>query len=115
MTLRCLSAGALAIAFLSGGTPARAPQADDGRLGRFERQLEGLRQRLHIPGMSAAIVKDRKVVWAKGFGQADLEKKVPATPETNYRIASLTKTFASVLLLQLVEQGKLNLDDPIAK
>lgn len=91
------------------------PSSEIERLARFEKQLDELREKLRIPGMTAAIVKDQKLLWAKGFGQADLENKVPAAPETNYRIASLTKTFASALLMQLVEQGKLNLDEPMSK
>lgn len=85
------------------------------RIKRLERQLAELRQTLKIPGVSAAIVKDQKLLWAKGLGSADVENKIPATPETNYRIASLTKPFASTLLMQLVEQGKLDLDEPMAK
>jgi CubicO group peptidase (beta-lactamase class C family) len=85
----------------------------DERIKRFEQQLEDLRRALTIPGISAAIVKDGKLLWAKGIGFADVEHKVPATPETNYRIASLTKSFASTLLMQLVEQGKLDLDEPM--
>jgi CubicO group peptidase (beta-lactamase class C family) len=85
------------------------------RPARFERQLEELRAKLKIPGLSAAIVRENKVVWAKGFGYADLEKQTPAAPETNYRIASLTKTFASTVLMQLVEQGRLDLDEPMSK
>jgi len=65
--------------------------------------------------MSAAIVKDQKLLWAKGFGYADLEKRIPATPRTLYYIASLTKPFAATALMQLVEQGKLDLDDPMSK
>ena len=87
----------------------------DERIKRLERQLEDLRQTLKIPGVSAAIVKDQKLLWAKGIGFADVENKIPAAPETNYRIASLTKPFASTLLMQLVEQGKLGLDEPMAK
>lgn len=85
------------------------------RLARFETQLEDLRNLLMIPGMSAAVVKDQKLVWARGFGFADFENKIPATENTPYRIASLTKTFASLLLLQLVERGKVSLDDPMSK
>ena len=85
------------------------------RIKRLERQLEELRQTLEIPGVSAAIVKDQKLLWVKGLGSADVEDKIPATPETNYRIASLTKPFASTLLMQLVEQGTLDLDEPMAK
>ncbi len=85
------------------------------RIKRLERQLEELRQTLKIPGVSAAIVKDQKLLWVKGLGSADVGNKIPATPETNYRIASLTKPFASTLLMQLVEQGTLDLDEPMAK
>lgn len=89
--------------------------ADSARIGRFETQLESLRQELKIPAYSAAIVKDQKVVWAKGFGYADVENKIPATEHTAYHLASLTKTFASTILMQLVQEGKLNLDDPVSK
>lgn len=85
------------------------------RLETFDRNVEDLRALLKIPGISAAVVKDQKVIWSKGFGLADVENKLPATPETPYRIASVTKTFASTLLMQLVEQGKLNLDEPMSK
>jgi CubicO group peptidase (beta-lactamase class C family) len=92
-----------------------APAAEKERIARFGQQLEELRAKLKIPGLSAAIVKEQNVVWAKGFGLADVEKQIPATPQTNYRIASLTKTFASTLLMQLVEAGKLDLDEPMSK
>src|SRR5262245_51805407 len=81
------------------------------RLENLDKSIEDLRTILKIPGISAAVVKDQKVIWSKGFGLADVENKIAATPETPYRIASLTKTFASTLLMQLVEQGKLNLDE----
>ena len=85
------------------------------RLARLEPQLEDLRELLLIPGISAAVVKDQKLIWAQGFGFADYETRAPATENTPYRIASLTKTFASTLLMQLVEQGKVSLDDSMSK
>jgi CubicO group peptidase (beta-lactamase class C family) len=90
----------------------RPSGADSERLARLGQQFDTLRQLLKIPGMSAAVVRDREVLWAKGFGFADLEKRIPATPETAYHVASLTKTFAATLLLRLVEQGRLDLDEP---
>ncbi|MFB0519366.1 MAG: serine hydrolase [Acidobacteriota bacterium] len=81
---------------------------------QFSQFLEELRKDLKIPGLSAAIVKDENVIWSAGFGYADKERKIRATPETSYYLASLTKTFASTVILQLVEQGKLDLDAPIA-
>jgi CubicO group peptidase (beta-lactamase class C family) len=98
--------------------PARSPDQagqEQARIDRFEKELEQLRLLLKIPGMSAAILKDRQVVWAKGFGYSDYEGRVAATPETPYEIASLTKTMAATLLMQLVEQGKVSLDDPMSK
>jgi CubicO group peptidase (beta-lactamase class C family) len=96
----------------SGAKPSRA---DAERLLRLERQFDQLRRTLRIPGMSAALVRDGEVLWAKGFGLADLERKVPATPETPYHIASLTKTFAATLVMHLVEQGRLDLDEPVRR
>jgi CubicO group peptidase (beta-lactamase class C family) len=54
------------------------------------------------------------VLWAKGFGYADYENRIPATPDTVYHIASETKPFAATLVMQLVEQGKVDLDDPVS-
>lgn len=96
--------------------PDRMEQpSDPARIARFETQLESLRQELKIPAYSAAIVKDQKVVWAKGFGYADVENKILATEHTAYHLASLTKTFASTILMQLVQEGKIKLDDPVSK
>src|SRR5688572_5956717 len=88
---------------------------DREQLARFEKQLEELRTLLKVPGLSAVIVRNQPVLWAKAFGFADVEKRVPATSQTPYRIASLTKPFAATLVLQLVEQGKHNLDEPMSK
>ena len=87
---------------------------DKKRLERFENQVDALRSRLKIPGLSAVVLKDQKVVWVKGFGFADLENRVPTTPDTLFHLASITKTFASTLIMQLVEQGKLDLDEPMS-
>jgi len=89
--------------------------SESARIARLETQLESLRQDLKIPAYSAAIVKDQKVIWAKGFGYADVENKIPATEHTAYHLASLTKTFASTILMQLIQDGKVKLDDPVSK
>lgn len=68
-----------------------------------------------VPGASIAIVKNEKIVWKKGYGMADLEKFVPATPSTIYRLASVSKPITAVAVMQLVEQGKIALDSPIQK
>jgi CubicO group peptidase (beta-lactamase class C family) len=89
--------------------------SESTRIAQLETSLESLRQELKIPAYSAAIVKDQKVIWAKGFGYADFENKVPATEHTAYHLASLTKTFASTILMRLVQEGKIKLDDPVSK
>jgi CubicO group peptidase (beta-lactamase class C family) len=91
------------------------PRRDGQILKEFEEDLETLRRQLRIPGMAAGVLKDQELVWAKGFGYADLENKIDASISTPWHIASVTKTFAAIILLQLVEEGKLSLDDPLEK
>ena len=79
----------------------------------FEQELEALAEANTVPGLSAAIVYKQEVIWARGFGYANLENKVPATAETPYRLASVSKPFAAILLMQLVEEQRLALDDPM--
>src|SRR5262245_20301380 len=68
-----------------------------------------------LPAISIALVDDQTIVWAKGFGFADPEKKTPATAETVYRVGSVSKLFTDVAIMQLVESGKLDLDAPVTK
>lgn len=67
------------------------------------------------PGLSIALVQDGAVVWERGFGSRDLASTRPATPETLYGIASVTKSFTCIAMMQLAEQGQLSLDDPVSK
>jgi CubicO group peptidase (beta-lactamase class C family) len=84
-------------------------------LERFAGRLDEYRRHLNIPGMSAAVIRNQQLVWAQGFGFADVENKIKATPETPYHLASLTKTFASQIIMKLLEEGKIDLDDPVKK
>ncbi|RYG43892.1 class A beta-lactamase-related serine hydrolase, partial [bacterium] len=65
------------------------------------------------PAVVAAMVEDGRVVWVKASGTSDLAGKKPATPDTVFRIASLTKAFTATLVLQLVNEKKVALDDPL--
>jgi CubicO group peptidase (beta-lactamase class C family) len=67
------------------------------------------------PGVSVAIVKDGKFVWSTGYGLADIENNVPATPETMYRLASVSKAISATGAMWLAEHGKLDLDAPVQK
>lgn len=71
---------------------------------------EQMRQR-HIPGLSLAVVKDGKVVKARGYGFANLEHKVPATADTVYNLGSIGKQFTATGIMMLVQSGKVNLDE----
>ena len=67
-----------------------------------------------VPGLSIAVVYDQQIVWSKGYGFSDPEKNTPAAPSTVYRIGSITKLFTSTAILQLRDQEKLRLDDPVS-
>lgn len=83
-------------------------------LARLEAKVASLREALRIPGLSAAVVKDGELIWARGFGTAELEDGIEATAETPYGLASVTKPFAAFLLMKKVEAGELDLDTPVA-
>lgn len=87
---------------------------DPGLEATFSMQLDLMRQENRIPGMSAAVLRDQQVVYARGFGYADLQNQVLATEHTPYNLASCTKPIAAVILMRLVEQGRLDLDTPMA-
>jgi CubicO group peptidase (beta-lactamase class C family) len=66
-----------------------------------------------LPGVALTVVHGDRPVWSKGYGYADVNAKAPATPQTRYRIGSITKTFTALAILQLHEEGKLRLDDRV--
>ncbi len=68
-----------------------------------------------LPGLSIALVEGDNVVWSRGFGYRDVERGLPATDHTLYSIGSVTKSFTCIAIMQLAEQGKLSVDDPIEK
>lgn len=68
-----------------------------------------------IGGLTVGVVDHGKLIWTKSYGFADMEAHVPATRETVYRIGSITKQFTAIALLQLVQQGKVGLDDLAVK
>jgi len=69
----------------------------------------------HLPGLSIALVKGETSVYARGFGFRDCERGLPATPRTLYGIGSVTKSVTCLAILQLQEQGKLRVDDPVER
>lgn len=65
------------------------------------------------PGLAIGIVHDGELIWAKGYGFADIERGIPATPESIFRIGSISKVFTAIAVMQLRDEGKLDLDDPV--
>lgn len=98
----------LAMAVLSGAT---APVADPASaVDALMRDYAG-----HAPGASVLVLHDGTPLLRRGYGMADLEAGIAATPATNYRLASVTKQFTAASILLLAEEGVLSLDDPVRR
>src|SRR4030095_4727870 len=97
-----------------GGALAQRPDVK-AALDVLSAWIEGQRAYSGLPGASLGVIHDQELVWAAGFGWGDTGRRVPATAETRYRIASITKTFTATALLQLRDAERLQLDDPLTK
>ena len=91
-------------------TPPGDQDADDVDL-----YIKTSMARQHIPGLSLAVIRDGKIIKAKGFGLASVELNVPARPETVYELASATKPFVATAIMLLVQDGKISLEDKVSK
>ena len=87
--------------------PAESSSVDD--------YIKERMQELHIPGLSMAVVKEGRIVKATGYGMANLETNTPATPETVYKTASLSKPFIATAVMLLMQEGKIGLDDKVSE
>ena len=84
-------------------------------LTQLDAQLTAVMKERNLPGLSAGVVYDHELIWTKGYGYADLERRIPADADSIYEIGSVTKLFNAVMLMKLRDAGKLSLDDPIEK
>jgi CubicO group peptidase (beta-lactamase class C family) len=104
---------------LAFATAARAqeaiPAAWRPALDKFAAQIKADVAADNAGSITAAAVRDGKVVWTQSFGWADRDKHSSATAASIYRIGSISKSFTAVALMQAVERGKVNLDAPVAK
>jgi D-alanyl-D-alanine carboxypeptidase len=87
-------------------------QVNEAGFAKLDKYLESQITQKKTPGLSVAVVQKGRVVYAKGFGKANLENDVEANASTVYRIASVTKQFTATMIMQLANEGKLKLDDP---
>jgi len=108
---------ALVVLAVAGPLPllAEQPPVVNDRIRLLEAWIESQMAYRGQPGLSIGIVQDQDLVWSRGFGFADREGNIPATTDTLYRIASITKTFTATAIMQLRDQGRLELDDPVSK
>ncbi len=79
----------------------------------FSAWIEGQIEIRGLPGIVAGVVADQELVWAQGFGHANVEEQLPMQPDTRFRMASHSKLFTATAIMQLREEGKLRLDDPV--
>ncbi len=93
----------------------RSESVDPERFAAFQAKMEQLREKHHIPSLSVGVVHGKQLVYYGGFGYADVGKKVVPDKHTIYHLASVSKTFAAIVVMKLVEEGKLYLDDPVTK
>lgn len=99
------STGRYSVAVKRAESLAKTPE---GKIDQLMAQYEGNR-----PGGAIAVTHQGKTVFAKGYGQAQLEYEIPNTPQTVYHMASVSKQFTAFAIVMLAEQGKLNLDDEV--
>ncbi|MCC6988807.1 MAG: beta-lactamase family protein, partial [Acidobacteria bacterium] len=103
---------ALVVCVAPGLVPTAAEAQSAATLAAIDREMEHYRLDAHIPGMVWGIVKDGRLVHVKGAGVQDIDVKRPVTPDTRFRIASMTKAFTALSILRLRDEGKLALDAP---
>ena len=111
--MRRISSGTVFLAILFAFSAAAWAQHDTSE--QVDEYVKDRMQQMHIPGLSMAVVKDGQVIKASGYGMANIETKSPATPETMYKTASLSKMFIAAAILLLVDEGKLGLEDKVSK
>ena len=81
----------------------------------IDRIVESAMEDGPISGVSVVVTRGWRVLHARGYGYADVENRIPATPETVYKVGSITKQFTAAAVMQQVEEGNVDLDEPAAR
>ncbi len=113
MNLRRLSTPAASLIFLFATSIAEAQNPATSAV--VTDYVKAEKQRQHIPGLSLLVVRNGQIVFAEGFGLANVELQVPVKPETVFQSGSVGKQFTATAVMMLVEEGKIGLDDPLTK
>lgn len=104
---RCL------LLLLAVAAPVAAAEPEDPRFGTARAAIEQHVVAGGVPSIAVAVAEHGRIVWQQGFGWADRERRIPATADTAYALASITKTITAAGLMILVERGSLDLDRPV--
>ena len=113
--LRLRVTGALAALLVAATGRAQTPAASSDLRAGVERIAKDVLGETGAPSASIAVVSDGKLVLAEAYGNAKLDPATPARPEMRYSIGSVSKQFTATAILMLAEEGKLSLDDPVAR
>jgi N-acyl-D-amino-acid deacylase len=119
------AAACLAVLIACGGEPTTPPVSTPPAeipisgaavpgMGSFDQTITDFMRKFAIPGGAVAVMRDGKLIYARGFGYADVENKTPVQPDALFRIASVSKPITSAAIMTLVEEGRLGLDDRVA-
>lgn len=106
--------GAVLLVSLATGARAEPPITGTALPGLavFDKAVLSLLEKWKIPGASLAVAKDGRLVMARGYGYADVNRMRPVTPDLRFRLASLSKSLTAAAIMKLVETGRIGLDDP---
>src|SRR5918995_3122002 len=99
----------VSLLYCAGSAAAQTPEQVDA----VDRFLKAELARQRIPGMSVAVLRGQSIILARGYGLANVERRVPATDSTVYPVGSLSKQFTAAAIVLLSQQGRLRVDDPI--
>jgi CubicO group peptidase (beta-lactamase class C family) len=89
------------------------PEIPERLAARLDRLVAGAQREKRMPSIAAAVLRDGELAWETALGAADVEARVEATPDTQYRVGSITKTFTAAAIMQLRDAGKLDLEDTL--
>jgi CubicO group peptidase (beta-lactamase class C family) len=112
MTVGALCLAMVVVVLGGSSIAAAAPPRDVDEL---RARIAEIMKQEHLVGAGIALIERDRVVWTGGVGLADRERELPVTADTLFRVGSITKSFVVLALIRLVEQGRLDLDTPVAR